>query len=297
MTDDWLERDAVRAAVGVIVAQATRQYRLDAAAAAALIRDVLARDAEFRRAAEAAESGEKLIRTRAFKDAAAAAKKHVYYSLRRYRPPASEGDAAAALEQLRTLPSGGAADARDVLARTVAVGHRSTAERLHSLDEFYAALFAAVGTPRSILDIGCGVQPLLFPFDEAGRRVERYLALDKDPQAVEAVEAYARARGDGRLSAVRSDLSGGWPAGCGEFDLALMLKLIGVVERQDRELLDVLAHAPARRWVVSGSKVALAKQQDIERRERATLRRFVELAGRRVVGEFGAGEEFALVVE
>ena len=297
MTDDWLERDAVRAAVAVIVAQVTRQYRLDAAAATALIREVLARDPAFRLAAEAAESGEKLVRTRAFKDASAAAKKHVYYSLRRYRPPASEGEAAAALEQLRTLPAGGTADARDALARTVAAGHRSTAERLQSLDEFYSALFAAVGTPRSILDVGCGVQPLLFPFDGAGQCVERYLALDKDPQAAEAVEVYARARADGRLTAVRSDLSGGWPAECDEFDVALMLKLISVVERQERELLDVLAHAPARRWVVSGSKVALAKQQDIERRERATLRRFLELAGRRVVGEFGAGEEFALVVE
>ena len=288
--EDWLERAAVRAAVDVVVAQATKRYRVDAATAAEWVRTVLACDPDFRRVAEAAESGEQLMRTRAFKDAAAAAKKHVYYSLRRYRPAGSEADA-------RRMSAADPPEVQDALARTIAAAHRSTAERLPSLDEFYAALFAAVGSPRTILDIGCGVQPLLFPFDGLGRGVERYVALDKDSQAIDAVAAYSLARADGRLVAVRSDLSGGWPAESGPSDVAFMLKLVGVVGRQQRELLDVLAHAPAKRWVVSGSKVALAKQKDIERRERATLRRFVEMAGRRVVGEFAAGEEFALVVE
>ena len=293
MTDDWLNGEAARAAVAAVVTAATTQYRIDEATATAWVRTVLARDPAFRKAATEAASGEQLLRTRAFKDAAAAAKKHVYYSLRKYRP-AGSGDALAALH---AVSPGGPAAERDAAARAVVAEHRSTAERLPSLAEFYAALFAAVGQPRSILDVGCGVQPLLFPFDGAGAGVELYLATDKDAQAIEAVEAYARARGDGRLTAVRSDLSAGWPPEWGEFDLVLMLKLVGVVERQERELLGVLATAPARRWVVSGSRMALAKRQDIERRERAAVRRFVELAGRRVVGEFTAGEEFAVVVE
>jgi hypothetical protein len=293
MTADWMESEVVRAAVAAIVTAATKQYRIDAPTATEWVRTVLARDAAFRRAVEVAASGDALLRTRAFKAAAAAAKKHVYYSLRKYRPAADDG----ALDALRALPPGGPAADREAAALALAQGHRSTAERLPSLAEFYAALFAAVGSPRSILDVGCGVQPLLFPFDGAGGCVERYVALDKDSQAFQAIEAYSTARGDGRLTPVRSDLSGGWPRECDAFDVALMLKLVGVVERQEREVLDVLATAPARRWVVSGSRVALAKNRDIERRERAAVMRFVELAGRRVTGEFTAGEEFALVVD
>lgn len=293
MTPDWLNTEPARAAVAAVVTAATRQYRVDEPTATDWVRAVLAKDAAFRRAVEAASSGDQLLRTRAFKDAAAAAKKHVYYSLRKYRP----ADAGGALEALRALPPGGPAAEREAAARAVAEGHRSTAERLPSLADFYTSLFAAVGSPRSVLDVGCGVQPVLFPFDGAGACVERYLATDKDSQAVDAVDAYSRARGDGRLAAVRADLAGGWPRECGEFDVALMLKLVGVVERQERELLGVLATAPARRWVVSGSRVAMAKNRDIEKRERAAVRRFVEQAGRRVTGEFTASEEFALVVE
>lgn len=293
MTPEWLETEPARAAVAAIVTAATKQYRIDEPTATDWVRAVLAKDTAFRRAVEAATSGESLLRTRAFKDAATAAKKHVYYSLRRYRP----ADSDAALEALRSLPPGGPATERDAAARAVAEGHRSTAERLPSLAEFYASLFAAVGSPRSILDIGCGVQPLLFPFDGSGTCVERYLATDKDAQAIQAAEAYSSARGDGRLTAVRSDLSAGWPREWGEFEVALMLKVVGVVERQERELLDVLATTPARRWVVSGSRVAMAKNRDIEKRERAAVARFVEQAGRRVTAEFTAGEEFALVVE
>src|SRR5436190_171531 len=123
MTGDWLDRDAVRVAVGVIVAQVTKQYRVDAATATAWVRDVLGRDPDFRSVAEVAESGEKLLRTRAFKTAATAAKKHVYYSLRRYRPAGSDADA---LTALRELPPGADPAALGAIARTIAESHRST---------------------------------------------------------------------------------------------------------------------------------------------------------------------------
>ena len=59
----------------------------------------------------------------------------------------------------------------------------------------------------------------------------------------------------------------------------------------------MLAQTPARTWVVTGSRTSMTRRRSIERRERAILRRFVELAGRSVRAEFVAGEEFAWVVE
>lgn len=285
----------MRPLVAEVVAQVLRQYRADPAEAAKWVTEVLARDVGLRAAAAQARDANHLRRTRVFRDAADAAKKHVYYTLRQYRPTGSD---AAALDHLRRCPPGPELLAA---AQAIAVGHRSTAERLPSCATFYTRLFACIGTPVSILDVGCGVQPLVFPFDTTGNCVKQYVALDKDATALDAVSAYASARGDGRLVAVRSDLSRGWadlpveaPA---TYDLALLLKLIPVVLRQNRGLVNVLAETPATRWVVTGSRVALAKQRSIERRERAALTAFVAQAGRRVVAEFEAGEEFGYVVE
>jgi 16S rRNA (guanine(1405)-N(7))-methyltransferase len=42
--------------------------------------------------------------------------------------------------------------------------HASTAERIPSQSEFYDRLFAATGTPANILDLGCALHPLAFPW-------------------------------------------------------------------------------------------------------------------------------------
>lgn len=292
MVDDaWLDGDTLRPLVEEVVAQVLTQYRVDAATAAAWVRGVWAADAALKSAAGRAQTADQLRRTSAFKAAVTAAKKHVYYALRRYRPASED----VSLDDLRT-----AGPDLPAAARRIAERHRSTAERLTHLDEFYATLFAHLGSPATIIDVGCGVQPLLFPFDALGAAVRRYVAVDKDPAAVEAVAAYGEARGDGRLVAVRSDLGRGWadlpPDSPDVFDAAFLFKLVPVVRRQSRGLIGVLAETPAERWVVTGSRVALAKQRSIERRERAVIQEFIRDAGRSVVAEFTVGEEFGYVV-
>lgn len=42
--------------------------------------------------------------------------------------------------------------------------HASTAERIPGQAEFYQRLFAATGTPASILDLACALHPLAFPW-------------------------------------------------------------------------------------------------------------------------------------
>lgn len=81
------------------------------------------------------------------------------------------------------------------------------------------------------------------------------------------------------------------------FDLALMLKLIPVIERQNPALLERLAAIPARRLLVTGSREAMTRREDISRRELASLRRFVLLTGRRVVARFDLPNEFGFFLE
>lgn len=42
--------------------------------------------------------------------------------------------------------------------------HASTAERIPVMSEFYSQLFSATGQPQSILDLACGLHPLVFPW-------------------------------------------------------------------------------------------------------------------------------------
>ena len=51
-----------------------------------------------------------------------------------------------------------------IFCRTVLAQHASTDERLPYLESFYQTLFEATGTPRTLLDLACGLNPFAFPW-------------------------------------------------------------------------------------------------------------------------------------
>lgn len=273
-----------------------RQYQIGVEEAREIVAETFASRPELLRVAETEDSAARIRRTRACKDAVAEAKRRVYYHLRRYR---AADDFAGLVEQLEALGTAEPVDEQDRRALAIAGQHKSTAERLPALDEFHRQLLPHLADARTILDLGCGVYPLVFPFD-ACPRLERYVAADKDPLAIRAVRACAAAKHDERLVAVDWEIGAGWDrlvqdGHVSSFDVALMLKLVPVVHRQERESLPALAQCPARTWVLSGSCTSLTKRHSIQRREKAVLRRFVESAGRQVTDEFAAGSEFVWV--
>jgi len=71
------------------------------------------------------------------------------------------GKAARCLE--KAFASGSEEEVRLACSRLLGV-HASTRERLPVLQEFYDALFAAIGQPETILDLACGLNPLAFPW-------------------------------------------------------------------------------------------------------------------------------------
>lgn len=96
--------------------------------------------------------------------------KALYKSIRRklhniVAPYLGEPDYETQTAQLAEIhdPSLDSPEVRD-LALTVLKEHASTAERLAYLEEFYARLFAATGTPASVLDLACALHPLAFPW-------------------------------------------------------------------------------------------------------------------------------------
>jgi hypothetical protein len=83
----------------------------------------------------------------------------------------------------------------------------------------------------------------------------------------------------------------------GGFALALGLKLIPVLARQERSLLPLFQELPARRFLITGARQAMVKRRTIERRERASLLAFADELGFEIVGTLETTTELGLLLE
>ena len=141
-------------------------------------------------------------------------------------------DFAAALERLKAAYGCTSAEREariKTACREVLGFHASARERLPILDRFYASIFERTGQPRSILDLGCGLNPLALPWMGLPPR-SRYVALDIDSARVRFLNRYL-------------DLAGMEPgARCQDIlvhppgdvvDIALLLKMSPSLERQE----------------------------------------------------------------
>ncbi len=298
MSDDWVDNEPINELIQDLVNECTEKYRIPGDDAYEIIRAEFETSSVLKKAASENDSPEKLKRTSAFKKAANSAKKKVYYHLRNYRPNTNSLNDV--LEQLRQTGFDTPVEDVERIVSTIVEGHASTRERLPSAAEFYRQFFDSVEPAPSIIDIGCGVHPLMFPFHSSwAEKVEHYLAVDRNSTDIACVNDVAQVQKNERLTGICWDLSEGWDnlfeqSPVRHFDLAIMTKLIPVVSRQQRQLLSVLAETPAATWLVTGSRVALAKRRWIERRERRVLDNFIELSGRRVTHEFAGGGRVCL---
>ena len=282
------------ALVAAEVDAALAKYRGERTAALALFGEVLGSDPQVATArAKARARGEplaRLLRTKAWKQAVKRARRQLYADLRRFVKPDVD------LRALATQLGGLAPGADDTPLRdAVLAGHASTAERgpAASWDPLWAAWTPHLGGARRVLDVGGGVFALGLPAPALG--FASVHVLERDPGCVAALQAWS-----GRhpwLTAERWSLEEG--LGCleGTYDLALLLKVLPVFARQDRAHLQALEALPARRWLVSGSAEALARKQDISRRETAVLHRVLAQLGKQVVAEFRVGTELFRVAE
>ncbi len=292
--------DLLTQTINAITAAITERYRVDAAAPRSVVEELVRKSPDLMRVLTEAETLDAVRRTRPFKNVDKTARRRIYHQLRTYK---RNTDALhEAIAALARSPRDATADQRALCDRICAL-HTSTRERLEDVDSFHAALLPHIRGAHTILDVGCGVHPLLFPFDHADlSSLEKYVAVDSDAVCVDAVRACARARALSLLTAVQWDLDTGWAplqtaAGIGEFDVAFMFKLVPVIARQQRALLQTLAQTPAERWVVTVSTLSMTRRESIAKRELSVLRRFAALANRRLTAEFSVGEEAGAILE
>jgi len=281
-----------------LIHKVLRDYRIERTQAESIVRKELSSCEELRAIINRAESSKTIARTRAYKDAANRARRTIYYGLRRYK---EDDDQYQKLVDKLAAASAGSPESNELI-NDIIQSHASTRERAADLAEFYAKLWELAGPVETLLDVGCGVQPLTFPFDSLGGRVRLLVAADKDPAAIAALNAYANLRNDDRLLPIQWDIKSGWEtirhaSRIDTFDLALLLKVVPVLTRQAPELLSLVAQTPARRLLVTGSRISMTKRKSIEHRERKMLHDFFNEAGLIPTQAFSVGEEFGWFVE
>ena len=112
--------------------------------------------------------------------------------------------------------------------RLILESHQSTKERTGIIEKIWPHVFEITGTPSSILDIACGLNPFAIPWMGIGKDT-RYVAVDIDQRIASIINRFFRITGiNGEAQCM--DVLSRMPDD--EVDVALILKTLPSLERQ-----------------------------------------------------------------
>ena len=223
---------------------------------------------------------EELARARNLDDAVKRVKRRLHQAVGAYRGAA---DAERTLAPIKAAWAGDLSDdgvrsaCRAALAR-----HASTAERLPYLADLFPRIWSHTGgAPRSLLDLGCGIGPLALPWmDLSGDAT--YRACDVDRRTLAIVDGFLDLVGQPHEASTCDLVAAGPPSG--PADVALLLKLVPLLDRQDPSAATrLLRGLDASHAVVSFPARSLGGRS--RGMEPAYRRRMAELAAEVGVGE------------
>ena len=175
-------------------------------------------------------------------------------------------------------------------------GHASTAERLPFLERFYDGVWTLTdGAPESVLDLGCGLGPMALPWMELPADAT-YHAVDVDGRSLEMVDGFLDLVGQPHVVEPRDLVNDGPPPN--RADVALMLKLVPLLDRQDRMAATGLLRAlDVRHAVVTFPARSLGgRGRGMERTYRSRLDQLVADVGVGEVHEASVPNELVFVL-
>jgi len=149
--------------------------------------------------------------------------------------------------------------------------HKSTRERLREYGEVYRKIFDVTGKPKTILDLGCGLNPFSLPY--MGIKL-RYYAFDISDAEAKFIQEYFDKFGI-KGWAVSVDLfeAEKFP----KADVCFMFKLLDTLESQKRDVSkELIEKIDAKYLVVSFPTVSLGGRKKISTRRLVWFRRIIE---------------------
>lgn len=138
------------------------------------------------------------------------------------------------------------------LIKKILLTNSSTKERLENYEEIYKKIFEITGKPNSILDLGCGLNPVSFPF----MNIEKvnYYAYDIDGADISLLNEYfytmkehiAGKADEINLSTIEEDEIKKLP----ETDVCFMFKLVDVLDRKDHKQSEKIISNINSEWII-----------------------------------------------
>lgn len=184
----------------------------------------------------AALAAQEAAKTRRSKEAVKQVKNRLHQSVAAYWQ--GSADFARWQELLQTTADEAS---RRAALRALLGTHHSTRERLPFLDTFYQTLFAGLPPPSSVLDLGCGLNPLALPWMGLPATT-RYYACDVDHGQVAFLKGWLALAGQPgqafvcNLLAPMPPASRLLPTDAPASDVALLLKILPCLEQLDRHI-------------------------------------------------------------
>jgi 16S rRNA (guanine(1405)-N(7))-methyltransferase len=139
-------------------------------------------------------------------------------------------DYGSAIKQLEAAYASGTQEGIEAACQHVMRLHSSTRERLSILDRFYPTIFEVTGSPRSILDLGCGLNPLALPWMGLDAGAD-YVALDIDATRIRFLDRFLTMTGLDAQARCQDILA--YPP-TEPVEVALLLKMSPSLERQEQ---------------------------------------------------------------
>ncbi|MGD8792011.1 MAG: 16S rRNA methyltransferase [Anaerolineae bacterium] len=167
-----------------------------------------------------------LAHRRSVKEAAKATKRRLHQVYGAFE----EGvDTEALYRRLEAAYHSGSAVEIEAACREGLAAHSSTRERLPVVGAFYAALWQVTGRPGTLLDVGCGLNPLALPWMGLAAGAQ-YHALDIDCRRIEFLNRFLALAGLAPLARCHDVLVEPPQEAA---DVALLLKTSPSLERQE----------------------------------------------------------------
>ncbi|MGG4551381.1 hypothetical protein [Paenibacillus humicus] len=286
----------------------TKRYKIDQSTLRDVFLDCVQKNIELAALIERENDIKKIKRTKIYSKFENSLKKKIYMDLRRYYQNKEEieeklSDLFEARSTTLTNKTMLTDDPLDPL-QNLLLSHVSTKERIHDCDILYDTLSPYLDNTDNIIDIGCGIHPLLAyrQLKKELSSLRHYIAIDKDQTSIKIVNSFAELNNQQSLIAHKWDLAGGWNdlykiTGIKQYDFAFMMKLLPLLSKQNRELVSNLKQTPAKFILVTGSKTSLTKKINIEKRESAIINDFIQNVGWKKVHKINLSEEFGWIVQ
>jgi 16S rRNA (guanine(1405)-N(7))-methyltransferase len=131
---------------------------------------------------------------------------------------------------------------------TILKTHASTKERLQIYPQLYSEIFAITKKPKSILDLGCGMNPFSFPF--MNLKTVKYIASDISDSDLDFINRYF-IKHDLPSETQTIDLRKPEESFKLKADICFMFKLLDSVETKGHKLAEEIITNLSCKWIVA----------------------------------------------